>query len=56
VKQVRILNNKFYLLTWNNEADLVGKVFSREKPEDLTGWAYRKKLNCYLKQEVGMDE
>jgi hypothetical protein len=31
-------------------------VFSREKPEDLTGWAYSKTLNCYVKLEGGMNE
>jgi hypothetical protein len=30
-------------------------IFSQEKPEDLTGWAYSKNLNCYLKLEGGME-
>lgn len=27
-------------------------IFSQEKPEDLTGWAYSKTLNCYVKMEA----
>ena len=30
-------------------------IFSKEKPEDLTGWAYSKNLNCYIKLEGGME-
>jgi hypothetical protein len=30
-------------------------IFSQEKPEDLTGWAYSKNLNCYVKLEGGME-
>jgi hypothetical protein len=30
-------------------------VLSQEKPEDLTGWAYSKTLNCYVKLEGGME-
>lgn len=29
-------------------------IISEEKPEDLTGWAYSKNLNCYLKIDGGM--
>lgn len=31
-------------------------IFSKEKPEDLTGWAYSKTLNCFVKLEGGMNE
>jgi hypothetical protein len=31
-------------------------LFSKEKPEDLTGWTYSKTLNCYVKLEGGMNE
>ena len=30
-------------------------IFSKEKPEDLTGWAYSKNLNCYIKLVGGME-
>jgi hypothetical protein len=30
-------------------------ILSQEKPEDLTGWAYSKTLNCYIKLEGGME-
>ena len=29
-------------------------IFSEEKPEDLTGWAYSKNLSCYIKLAGGM--
>jgi hypothetical protein len=29
-------------------------ILSEEKPQDLTGWAYSKTLNCYVKLEGGM--
>lgn len=31
-------------------------IISQEKPADLTGWAYSKTLNCYVKLEGGMYE
>ena len=30
-------------------------IFSQEKPEDMTGWAYSKNLNCYIKLVGGME-
>jgi len=30
--------------------------FTKEKPEDLTGWAYSKTLKCYWKLEGGIHE
>jgi hypothetical protein len=31
-------------------------IISQEKPADMTGWAYSKTLNCYVKLEGGMNE
>jgi hypothetical protein len=31
-------------------------ILSQEKPDDLTGWAYSKTLNCYVKVEGGIHE
>ena len=31
-------------------------ILSQEKPADITGWAYSKTLNCYVKLEGGMNE
>jgi hypothetical protein len=30
-------------------------IFSQETPEDLTGWAYSKTLDCYVRLEGGME-